>query len=105
MTFLQSVPQPKALEELSRVENAPGIQGRLDGAHESEFDRCGDAGKLRSLQLPDAVLGRDRSAAGEHDVVHRTRDLIPAREKRGLVGAGRLSDVVVHVAIPEMPDR
>ena len=54
----------------------------------------------------DAVLGRDRAAvASRTTAMHDGVDLVPAREECVLVGADRLRDVVVDVAVAEMAER
>ena len=62
-------------------------------------------GKQVALHDADAVLGRDRAAVFQHDVEHDLVHVMPALEERGLVGADRLGDVVVDVAVAEMAER
>ena len=62
-------------------------------------------GNRSRLMHADAVLGRDRAAVflhhGEDDGVH----VVPALEIFGFVGAVRLGDVVMDVAVAEMAER
>src|SRR5205823_7729264 len=51
------------------------------------------------------VLGADRAVARRDDVVDDPVHLLPAREIGGLVHAGRLAQVEMDVAVPDMPER
>ena len=51
------------------------------------------------------MLGRNRAGVLEHDLVDGVVDLVPAREKLRGVGADRLADVEMHVAVAEMAER
>ena len=58
-----------------------------------------------ALELADAVLGRDRTVVFKHDLVDGVVDLAPALEELRAVGANRLADIEMHVAVAEMAER
>ena len=95
---------PLQLEKLARIEDAVGIERRLDPAHQLDLQRAFEAQQLVALQLADAVLGGDRAAEAGNDIVHRRGHRPPQRQIRRLVHAGRLRDVVVHVAVAEVTE-
>ena len=78
---------------------------RLDAAHQLDRDRVLDLGQFVALELADAVLGGDRAAHSQHDLVHDRVHLVPAGDEGGRVGADRLADIVVDVAVAEMAER
>ncbi len=51
------------------------------------------------------MLGRNRAAIFEHDLVDGIVDLSPSRKELRSVGANRLADVEMHIAVTEMPER
>ena len=95
---------PLQLEQLARIEDAVGIERRLDPAHQRDLQRALEAQQLVALQLADAVLGGDRAAEAGNDIVHRRGHRPPQRQIRRFVHAGRLRDVVVHVAVAEVTE-
>src|ERR1700691_2923566 len=73
--------------------------------HKAEGDRVLHRRQEIALEHADAVFGRDRSAVFLHDREDGGVYFIPAFEKIRLVGADRLADVVVDIAIAEMAER
>src|SRR5580704_7617510 len=94
-----------SLKNLARIEDVFWIEHTLEAAHEFERDRIFHRRQQIALHHADAVLGRDRAAVFLHyrkdDRVH----LVPALEVLGFVGAFRLSDVVMDIAVAEMAER
>src|SRR6185312_16783248 len=91
-----------ALQHLARIENALGIEQALDAAHQFERDRVFHRRQQVAFEEPDAVLGGDRAAVFFHDREYDVVHLAPALEKRFFVGADRLADIVVDIAVAEM---
>src|SRR5207302_9518462 len=52
-----------ALEQLSRIHQSARIQSLLERAHELELEEVLVAADFVALELPQAMLGRDRAAA------------------------------------------
>src|SRR3954468_15699995 len=75
------------------------VEGLLDPPHESDLDGALVAADLLALGLADAVLGADRAAQGGDDVVDGAVDLGAAVAEGAAVGAGRLAEVEVQVAV------
>src|SRR6185437_4768490 len=93
------------LKHLAGIEDAIGVKHALEPAHELERDRILYLGQRIALELADAMLGRDRAAIFEHDLVDGVVDLAPSRKELRAVGADRLADIEMHIAIAEMPER
>ena len=62
-------------------------------------------GQEIALQAPDPVLGADRAAEIEHDLVHGGVQRLPIRQEHGPLHARRLADIVVDIAVAEMAER
>src|SRR5690349_20961109 len=75
-------------DDLSRVHDIGGVEGALDAAH----------------QLADAVLGRDRAAMRKHPSMHDMVHLVPAGDEGVLVGAERLGNIVMNIAVAHMAE-
>ena len=58
-----------------------------------------------ALELADAVFGRDRAVVLQHDFVDGVVHLAPPRKKLRCVGADRLADIEMHIAVAEMAKR
>src|SRR5271166_1677347 len=95
----------KALKYLAGIEDALGIEHALEAAHEVERDRILHRRQQIALEHADAVFGGDRAAELLHDREYRSVDLVPALEIVRLVGADRLGDVVMDIAVAEMAER
>ena len=80
------------------------IEGALDGAHQLDLDRRFVVGDLVALQAADAVLGADRPMKLTHDIVDDVVELLPPREIGRGVGAFRLGQVEVDVAVADMAE-
>src|SRR5882757_4914104 len=87
------------------VHDAERIEHRLDPAHQLDRDLVLYFGKLVALEHADAVFGGDRSAHPQHDGEYDFVDLVPARHEIRGVGAERLADVIVDIAVAEMAER
>ena len=61
------------LEQLPWIEYAVGIEGRFDLPHQLDLDRLLRLRQEIALQPADAVLGADRAAEIEHDLIARRR--------------------------------
>src|SRR5215510_6102360 len=92
-------------QHLARVENPIGVEQALEAAHELERYRIFDARQELTLHDANAMLGRDRAAEPRHDSKNCIIDLVPARQEGCAVGANRLADVVMDVAVTEMSKR
>jgi alpha-ketoglutarate-dependent taurine dioxygenase len=93
------------VQHLAGIEDALGVEHRLEAAHQLERDRVLHRRQEIALEHADAVLGRDRAAVFLHHGEDHGVHLVPALEKFGLVGADRLADVVVDIAVAEMAER
>src|SRR5580704_11640847 len=91
--------------DLAGIKNSLWIERALERAHHLERDRILDAGQQLALHHADAVLGRNRAAIFRDDAVDERVDLVPARQERILVGADRLADVEMEIAVAEMAER
>src|SRR5580704_6590385 len=92
------------VDELAGVHDVGGIEGTLDGAHQLDLDRRFVMSDLVALEAADAVLGADRPVKLTHHTVNDVVELLPAREIRGGVGAFRLGQVEVDVAVADMAE-
>src|SRR4029078_6910274 len=90
---------PMGLEHLARIEDAVRIEHALEAAHELERNRILYLWQRLPLELADAVLGEYRAVVFEHDLVDGVVDLAPARQELRAIGAHRLADVEVHIAV------
>src|SRR3569623_154244 len=92
--------------ELAGVHQLVRIEGTLDRAQRRHARRRGQAFELAQLHLADAVLGGDRSARGDDQVVdHAGRRLADFFAPALGIGAVGRVDVEMDVAVAEMPER
>jgi hypothetical protein len=77
-----------ASQELSGIEDALCIEGRLKRAHQIELDLRLDGCELPPLRLSDAVFGGNRIAERERDLVDGVRQFLPSRQEFGLGHVG-----------------
>ena len=59
-----------------------GSSDGLDAAHQVHLDVAFHAREVGALHHADAVLGRDRAAELDDDVLHGVRDVVPVRQER-----------------------
>jgi hypothetical protein len=75
-------------QQLAGVEDAVGVEQALDVAHQVELDRRLDGRHQMALEPADAVLGADRAAKAQDDVVDGGGHLLPARQNAALSAPG-----------------
>ena len=80
------------------------VERRLQRAHHVERDRVLGLPQQIALQLADAVFGGDRAANSRDDPVHDVVHRLPSRQEGRLVGADRLRDVEMDIAVAEWPN-
>src|SRR5438132_13037628 len=82
-----------SLEQLAGVHQSARIQSLLERSHELEVEGVLVAADFVALELPQAMLGRDRAAEARHRVVDDPVHRFTLRNQR--LGA----DVVMQVAV------
>ena len=102
---LKQLTQPPALKHLARVEDAHRVQGRLDAAHQIHLDVALGSREVGAFHLADAMLGRDRAAEVDDDVLDGVREVVPPSQEREFRHAWWLRDVVVDAAVAEVGKR
>src|SRR5260370_41436495 len=91
--------------DLARIHEVLRIQRALDGAHGVELYPAAVMGELVDLELADAVLGRDRAAIADHEVIDRAADRLGMRHEARFVPARRRLTVEVKIAVADMAER
>src|SRR4051812_2076979 len=91
-------------QHLPRIEDALRIERALQRLHQLVGDRVLDLRQVVALDDADAVLGGNRAAVFQHDPVDGVVHLVPTLEVLGFVGADRLGDVVVNVAVADVAE-
>src|SRR6516164_4758622 len=89
-------------DELTRVHDALGVEGMFDPAHQLDLDRRLVMGDLVPFEPADAVFGADRTRELAHNAVDDVVELLPACHISMPVGAFRLGQVEVDVAVADM---
>src|SRR5690606_34110699 len=90
------------LQNLAGVHDACRIEGRLDVAHQVERDILLEESQFFPLELTNTVFSRNRTRIARDDRVNTMVQFVPARKESFLVGAYRLRNIVMQIAIADM---
>src|SRR6516162_8653871 len=91
-------------DELTRVHDAGRVESALHQTHQLDLDRLLVMGDLVTFEPADAVFGADRARELAHNAVDDVAELLPACHISMPVGAFRLGQVEVDVAVADMAE-
>src|SRR6516162_10695487 len=89
-------------DELTRVHDAGRVESALHQTHQLDLDRLLVMGDLVPFEPADAVFGADRTRELAYNAVDDVVELLPARNIGMPVGAFRLGQVEMDVAVADM---
>src|SRR6516162_11085814 len=89
-------------DELTRVHDAGRVESALHQTHQLDLDRLLVMGDLVPFEPADAVFGADRTRELAHNAVDDVVELLPACHISMPVGAFRLGQVEMDVAVADM---
>src|SRR5215467_2183479 len=92
------------LNHLAWIQYSLRVEQALEALHQIERHRILHARQQIALHHADAVLGRNRAAVFLHHREDQCIHFVPALEECILVGADRLIDVVMDIAVAEMTE-
>src|SRR5258708_8750161 len=90
--------------ELSRVHDAKRVERLLDPPQRMDAPGRRQPRELGALQLPDAMLGRDRPTRRRDEVVDQPGNILALRLVPAGGGMASSADVEVDVAVAQMPE-
>ena len=92
------------LQHLARIHQSLRVERVLDPVHEFHFQRGLALLDLVALQLPEAVLCRDRAVQARDDPVNNGADVFASCHQRTRGSFIRHADVVVQVAVADVAE-